>query len=67
MTVPARTPKDAWRNTSAGWLTSGVKPREYLKFLAAQGYTLSAVEEVMTGDRSVASVYEEHAAATGKG
>jgi hypothetical protein len=38
--LEARTPKDAWRNASSGWLTSGVKSGEHLKFLAAQGYTL---------------------------
>ena len=48
--MEARTPKDAWRNARSGWLTSGVKPGEYLKFLAEQGYTLSAVEELITGD-----------------
>jgi hypothetical protein len=48
--LEGRTPKDAWRNASSGWLTSGVKSGEYLKFLAEQGYTLSAVEEVITGE-----------------
>ena len=36
--LDARTPKDAWRGSPAGWqhyVTSG----EYLKFLAAQGST----------------------------
>jgi ParB family chromosome partitioning protein len=43
-----------------------VKPGDYLKFLAAQGYTLSAVEEVITGQRKADKVYDEQAAASGK-
>jgi hypothetical protein len=34
--------------------------------LAAQGYTLSAVEEVITGQRKADKVYDEQAAASGK-
>jgi ParB family chromosome partitioning protein len=64
--LEARTPKDAWRNASSGWLTSGVKSGEYLKFLAEQGYTLSAVEEVITADRTADSVYDDQGAAAGK-
>jgi ParB family transcriptional regulator, chromosome partitioning protein len=64
--MEARTPKDAWRNASSGWLTSGVKSGEYLKFLAEQGYTLSAVEEVITADRTADSVYDDQGAAAGK-
>ena len=66
--MEARTPKDAWRNANSGWLTSGVKSSDYLKFLAVQvqGYTLSAVEEVITAHRRAASVYEEQAASTEK-
>jgi ParB family chromosome partitioning protein len=64
--MEARTPKDAWRNASSGWVTSGVKSGEYLKFLAEQGYTLSAVEEVVTGDRTPDSVYDDQGAAAGR-
>ena len=33
--LEARTPTDAWRNSNPGCVTSGMKPGEYLKFLAA--------------------------------
>lgn len=52
--LEARTPKGAWR--TASWQFAG--PKEYLKFLVEQGYTLSAVEHVMTGDRTADEVYE---------
>jgi len=62
----ARTPKDAWRSaTGAGWVSS-LKPGDYLKFLAAQGYTLSAVEEVIIGQRKADGLYDAQAAASGK-
>lgn len=53
--LEARTPKSAWR--SSGWQFAG--PKEYLKFLVEQGYTLSAVEHIVTGDRTADEVYEE--------
>ena len=60
--MEARTPKDAWRSAAgAGWVSS-VKPGDYLKFLAAQGYTLSAVEEVITGQKDAESVYAQYLA-----
>jgi ParB family chromosome partitioning protein len=37
--MEARTPKDAWRSGGAGW-ASYVKSGDYLKFLAANEYTL---------------------------
>ena len=64
--MEARTLKDAWRNANSGWLTSGVKSSDYLKFLAVQGYTLSAVEKVITAHRRAASVYEEQTASAEK-
>src|SRR5271167_1908053 len=64
--MEARTPKDAWRNASSGWLTSGVKSGEYLKFLAEQGYTLVPVEEVIMGDKTANSVYDDLVSADGK-
>jgi ParB family chromosome partitioning protein len=64
--MEARTTKDAWRSaTGAGWVSS-VKPGDYLKFLAAQGYTLSAVEEVIIGQRKADGLYDAQAAASGK-
>jgi ParB family chromosome partitioning protein len=61
--LEAKTPKDAWRSAAgAGWSHS-VKPADYLTFLAANGYPLSAVEEVITGQRSSDDVYRELAAA----
>jgi ParB family transcriptional regulator, chromosome partitioning protein len=49
--LDARTPKDAWRGSLGAWqyyVTSG----EYLKFLAAQGYPLAPIGEVIIGDRT---------------
>ena len=43
-------------------MTSG----DLLRFLAANGYTLSAVEEVVTGTRDSEEVYDEYVAKTGK-
>jgi ParB family chromosome partitioning protein len=40
-----------------------VRPADYLKFLAANGYPLSPVEEVITGQRSADEVYREVTAA----
>jgi hypothetical protein len=45
---------------------SSVKPGDYLKFLAANSYPLSPVEEVVTSDRSADSVYDDQAADSGK-
>jgi ParB family transcriptional regulator, chromosome partitioning protein len=59
------TPKDAWRH-GAGWLSSAVKPAEYLKFLADNGYPLAPVEEVITGDKTADSVYDQHVSADAK-
>lgn len=53
--LESRTPKHAWR--APGWHFAG--PKEYLKFLAENGYTLSEVEKVMTGERKADDVYEE--------
>ena len=63
--MEARTPKDAWRTSAGGGWVSSAKPGDYLKFLAAQGYTLSAVEEVITGARKADRVYDEQTAASG--
>lgn len=34
-------------------------PEEYLRFLAANGYALSAIEQVITGERVVEDLYRE--------
>jgi hypothetical protein len=39
---------------------SYVKPSEYLKFLAAKGYPLSAVEETITRGKTSEEVYSEY-------
>jgi ParB family chromosome partitioning protein len=68
--LEARTPKDAWRHPAPlrdlsasqwGWdrrLTSG----DLLRFLAANGYDLSPIEQVVTGERTADEVYDEHLA-----
>ena len=60
-----RTPKDAWRNPGSGWLYF-IKGTDYLQFLAAQGYTLSPIEEVITGTRGSDEVYDEYLGQAGK-
>ena len=72
--LEARTGKDAWRNPSPArdpgddriyyghHITSG----DLLRFLAGQGYTLSAVEEVVTGSRTADAVYDEYLTESGK-
>jgi hypothetical protein len=52
-----------WRSAAGGGWSHSVRPGDYLKFLAANGYPLSPVEEVITGQRSVDEVYAEVAAA----
>ena len=55
-----RTPKDAWRHPGGdGWSSYYVQPAQYLRFLAANGYTLSAIETVITGERNSDGVYDE--------
>ena len=66
--LEARCAKDAWRNPApvrepgddriyyGHQVTSG----DLLRFLAANGYTLSAVEEVVTGTRNSEEVYSEY-------
>ena len=73
--LEARTGKDAWRNPAplrqpgedriyyGHQVTSG----DLLRFLQANGYTLSAVEEVVNGTRTAAEVYDEYQAESGKG
>jgi ParB family transcriptional regulator, chromosome partitioning protein len=56
--LEGRTPKDAWRHAEATW-TPKPGPAEYLRFLAANGYTLSAIERVITGEREADAVHAE--------
>ncbi len=46
--LEARTPKDAWRNATPSW-AHHVSSAEYLRWLTDNGYTLAAVEEIVTG------------------
>ena len=48
--VEGRTPKDAWR-AAPGDHRPVAGPAEYLRFLAANGYALAAIEQVITGER----------------
>ena len=56
--LEGRTPKDAWRDTASSY-----KPvpgaAEYLRFLAANGYLLSAIEQVVTGEHDADAVHAE--------
>jgi ParB family chromosome partitioning protein len=61
--LEARTPKDAWRSAAGGGWSHSVRPADYLTFLAANGYSLSPVEEVITGARSADELFGEVAAA----
>lgn len=56
--LEGRTPKDAWRETIATW-TPKPGPANYLRFLAANGYTLSPIERVVIGERKADDVYAE--------
>src|SRR6476469_7183836 len=72
--LEARTGKDAWRHPAplrepgddriyyGHQVTSG----ELWRFLAVNGYTLSSVEQVVTGTRTSDEVYDEYQAQTGK-
>jgi len=56
-----RTPKDEWRKSVNEW-SRAVGAKCYLEFLAANGYTLAPVEEVMTGKLKADKVYNEYLA-----
>jgi ParB family chromosome partitioning protein len=49
--LEACTPKDTWRDVPG--------PAEYLRFLAANGYALSAIEQVIAGERDAEGAYRE--------
>ena len=56
--LEGRTPKDAWR-AAPGDYRPVPGPAEYLRFLAANGYALSAIEQVITGERDAEGLYGE--------
>jgi ParB family chromosome partitioning protein len=56
--LEGRTPKDAWRDT-AGSYKPAPGAAEYLAFLTANGYPLSAIEQVLVGQRDSEGVYSE--------
>jgi ParB family chromosome partitioning protein len=56
--LEGRTPKDAWRET-AGTYKPMPGATEYLRFLAANGYVLSPIEFVVTGEKTADEVYRE--------
>jgi ParB family chromosome partitioning protein len=72
--LEARTGKDAWRHPAPVrqpgddriYYGHSVTSGDYQRFLAANGYTLSAVEEVVTGSRTADAVYDEYQAQSGK-
>ncbi len=53
--LEARTAKDSWRY--GGY--DVVKPIDYLRFLAANSYELTPVEQVVVGERTADEVYDE--------
>lgn len=55
----SRTPKDAWRNAAPSW-GRYASARQYLSWLADNGYALSAVEEVITGATTADQVYDRY-------
>jgi len=59
--LEARTPKDSWRY--GGY--NVVKPVDYLRFLVANSYELTPVEQVIAGERTADEVYDESLQADG--
>src|ERR1700722_18611910 len=59
--LESRTPKDAWRNATPSW-AHHVGAAEYLTWLHANDYPLSAVEEIITGTKDSEEVYNQHLA-----
>jgi ParB family chromosome partitioning protein len=53
--LEVRTPKQAWRS---GTYVGNVGPKEYLGFLAENGYTLSDIEKVMVGAGTPDELYD---------
>lgn len=56
--LEARTPKSSWRDASAsGTSRRHSEQAEYLRFLAACGYGLAPVEQIITGDTTADLVF----------
>jgi ParB family chromosome partitioning protein len=61
--LEARTPKDAWRGGGGySHMSRAVGGKEYLQFLADNGYQLAPVEEVIAGKKKADKVYDQHQA-----
>jgi ParB family chromosome partitioning protein len=61
--LEARTPKDAWRGAGGySHMARAVGGKEYLQFLADNGYELAPVEEVIAGKKKADKVYDQHQA-----
>jgi ParB family chromosome partitioning protein len=57
--LAARTPKDSWRYAGGTGYGHSVRTADFLAFLVANGYELSEVERIITGERSADEVYDE--------
>jgi len=72
--LEGRTGKDAWRHPAPVrepgddriYYGHSVTSGDYLRFLAANGYALSRVEEVVTGARTADEAYDEYVAESGE-
>lgn len=60
--LEARTPKDAWRGGGHSHMSRAVGGKEYLQFLADNGYQLAPVEEVIAGKKKADKVYDQQQA-----
>lgn len=61
--LEARTPKDAWRGAGGySHMARAVGGKEYLQFLADNGYELAPVEQVIAGKKKADKVYDQHQA-----
>ena len=49
--LEGRFPKDAWRDATSNY-KPGPGPADYLAFLTDNGYRLSVIEQVPTGERT---------------
>lgn len=56
--LEAITPRDAW-SRKPGTYSYSTHSKDYLTFLAAHGYQLSEIEQVITGDQSADDLYEK--------
>lgn len=66
--LEARATKDAWRSGGRQqYLRYSVGTAEYIAFLAANGYELSDIERVITGERTADDLYEQTLATADEG